>query len=878
MSTKKYVYLFSEGNANMREILGGKGANLAEMTNIGLPVPQGFTISTEACTQYYEDGRQINDEIQAQIMEYIDKMEGITGKKFGDKENPLLVSVRSGARASMPGMMDTILNLGLNEEVVNVVAEKSGNARWAWDCYRRFIQMYSDVVMEVGKKYFEELIDKMKEEKGVTLDVELTAEDLKELANQFKAEYKSKIGKDFPSDPKEQLMGAVKAVFRSWDNPRANYYRMQNEIPYSWGTAVNVQAMAFGNMGDDCGTGVAFTRDPATGEKKLMGEFLTNAQGEDVVAGVRTPMPISEMAKTFPEAYKQFVEVCGILEDHYRDMQDMEFTVEHGKIYMLQTRNGKRTAAAALKIAVDLVNEGMITKEKAILMIDPKQLDALLHPQFDAKALKAAKPVASALPASPGAACGKVVFTAEDAVEEGKKGEKVILVRLETSPEDIEGMHYAQGILTVRGGMTSHAAVVARGMGTCCVSGCGEIKMDEENKKFVLAGKTYVEGDYISLDGSTGNIYGEAIPTVPATIGGEFGTIMAWADEYRQLKVRTNADTPKDAKQARAFGAEGIGLCRTEHMFFEPERIGAFREMICSDTVEEREAALAKILPMQQSDFEKLYEALEGNPVTIRFLDPPLHEFVPTTEEDIAALAEAQGKTVEDIKNIIASLHEFNPMMGHRGCRLTVTYPEIAVMQTRAVIRAAIAVKKNHPDWDLVPEIMIPLVGESKEFVFCKKLVVAAANEEISNAGVELKYEVGTMMEIPRACLTADEIAKDAEFFCFGTNDLTQMTFGFSRDDAGKFLTAYYESKIYENDPFARIDQNGVGKLMDMAVGMGKTVRPDMHIGICGEHGGDPTSVEFCHRIGLSYVSCSPFRVPIARLAAAQAAIKNPRR
>ncbi len=878
MSTKKYVYLFSEGNAKMREILGGKGANLAEMTSIGLPVPQGFTISTEACTQYYEDGRQINDEIQAQIMEYIAKMEEITGKKFGDKENPLLVSVRSGARASMPGMMDTILNLGLNEEVVNVIAEKSGNARWAWDCYRRFIQMFSDVVMEVGKKYFEELIDKMKEEKGVTLDVELKAEDLKELANQFKAEYKSKIGKDFPSDPKEQLMGAVKAVFRSWDNPRANYYRMQNEIPYSWGTAVNVQAMAFGNMGDDCGTGVAFTRDPATGEKKLMGEFLTNAQGEDVVAGVRTPMPIAQMEEKFPEAYKQFVEVCSILENHYRDMQDMEFTVEHGKLYMLQTRNGKRTAAAALKIAVDLVNEGMISKEQAILMIDPKQLDALLHPQFDAKALKAAKPVASALPASPGAACGKVVFTAEDAVEEGKKGEKVILVRLETSPEDIEGMHYAQGILTVRGGMTSHAAVVARGMGTCCVSGCGEIKMDEENKKFVLAGKTYVEGDYISLDGSTGNIYGEAIPTVPATIGGEFGTIMAWADEYRQLKVRTNADTPKDAKQARAFGAEGIGLCRTEHMFFEPERIGAFREMICSDTVEEREAALAKILPMQQSDFEKLYEALEGNPVTIRFLDPPLHEFVPTTEEDIAALADAQGKTVEDIKNIIASLHEFNPMMGHRGCRLTVTYPEIAVMQTRAVIRAAIAVKKNHPDWDLVPEIMIPLVGESKEFVFCKKLVVAAANEEISNAGVELKYEVGTMMEIPRACLTADEIAKDAEFFCFGTNDLTQMTFGFSRDDAGKFLTAYYESKIYENDPFARIDQNGVGKLMDMAVGMGKTVRPDMHIGICGEHGGDPTSVEFCHRIGLSYVSCSPFRVPIARLAAAQAAIKNPRR
>ena len=878
MSTKKYVYLFSEGNAKMREILGGKGANLAEMTHIGLPVPQGFTISTEACTQYYEDGRKINDEIQAQIMEYIVKMEGITGKKFGDKENPLLVSVRSGARASMPGMMDTILNLGLNEEVVNVIAEKSGNARWAWDCYRRFIQMYSDVVMEVGKKYFEELIDKMKEEKGVTLDVELTAEDLKELANQFKAEYKAKIGCDFPSDPKEQLMGAVKAVFRSWDNPRANYYRMQNEIPYSWGTAVNVQAMAFGNMGDDCGTGVAFTRDPATGEKKLMGEFLTNAQGEDVVAGVRTPMPISKMAETFPEAYNQFVEVCGILENHYRDMQDMEFTVEHGKLYMLQTRNGKRTAAAALKIAVDLVNEGMITKEKAILMIDPKQLDALLHPQFDAKALKAAKPVAHALPASPGAACGKVVFTAEDAVEEGKKGEKVILVRLETSPEDIEGMHYSQGILTVRGGMTSHAAVVARGMGTCCVSGCGEIKMDEENKKFTLAGKTYVEGDYISLDGSTGNIYGEAIPTVPATIGGEFGTIMQWADEYRQLKVRTNADTPKDAVQARTFGAEGIGLCRTEHMFFEPERIGAFREMICADSVEDREAALEKILPMQQSDFEKLYEALEGNPVTIRFLDPPLHEFVPTTEEDIAALAETQGKTVADIKALIDSLHEFNPMMGHRGCRLTVTYPEIAKMQTRAVIRAAINVKKNHPDWNLVPEIMIPLVGEYKEFMFVKKIVVAAADEEISNAGVELAYEVGTMMEIPRACLTADEIAKDAEFFCFGTNDLTQMTFGFSRDDAGKFLTAYYESKIYENDPFARIDQNGVGKLMSMAVDMGKAVRPEMHIGICGEHGGDPTSVEFCHRIGLSYVSCSPFRVPIARLAAAQAAIKNPRK
>ena len=878
MSTKKYVYLFSEGNATMREILGGKGANLAEMTNIGLPVPQGFTISTEACTQYYEDGKQINDEIQAQIMEYIDKMEAITGKKFGDKENPLLVSVRSGARASMPGMMDTILNLGLNEDVVKTVAEKSGNPRWAWDCYRRFIQMYSDVVMEVGKKYFEELIDKMKEEKGVTLDVELTANDLKELANQFKAEYKAKIGTDFPSDPKEQLMGAVKAVFRSWDNPRANYYRMQNEIPYSWGTAVNVQAMAFGNMGEDCGTGVAFTRDPATGEKKLMGEFLTNAQGEDVVAGVRTPMPIAEMANKFPEAYKQFVEVCGILENHYRDMQDMEFTVEHGKLYMLQTRNGKRTAKAALKIAVDLVNEGMITKEKALTMIDPKQLDALLHPQFDAKALKAAKPVASALPASPGAACGKIVFTAEDAVEQGKAGEKVVLVRLETSPEDIEGMHYSQGILTVRGGMTSHAAVVARGMGTCCVSGCGAIKMDEENKKFVLDGRTYVEGDYISLDGSTGNIYGEAIPTVPASVEGEFGIIMAWADEYRQLKIRTNADTPADAKQARAFGAEGIGLCRTEHMFFDPDRIAAFREMICADTVEEREAALDKLTPMQQGDFEKLYEALEGNPVTIRFLDPPLHEFVPTTEEDIATLAKSQGKSIEDIKNIIASLHEFNPMMGHRGCRLTVTYPEIAKMQTRAIIRAAINVSKKHPEWTLVPEIMIPLVGELKEFNFVKKIVVETADEEIAAAGASLKYEVGTMMEIPRACLTADEIAKEAEFFCFGTNDLTQMTFGFSRDDAGKFLTAYYESKIYENDPFARIDQNGVGKLMDMAVSMGKEVRPDMHIGICGEHGGDPTSVAFCHNIGLSYVSCSPYRVPIARLAAAQAAINNPRK
>ena len=878
MSTKKYVYLFKEGDASMREILGGKGANLAEMTKIGLPVPQGFTISTEACTQYYEDGRQINDEIQAQIMEYIDKMEEITGKKFGDIENPLLVSVRSGARASMPGMMDTILNLGLNEEVVNYMAEKSGNARWAWDCYRRFIQMYSDVVMEVGKKYFEELIDKMKEEKGVTQDIELTADDLKELANQFKAEYKAKIGTDFPSDPKEQLMGAVKAVFRSWDNPRANYYRMQNEIPYSWGTAVNVQAMAFGNMGDDCGTGVAFTRDPATGEKKLMGEFLPNAQGEDVVAGVRTPYPIAQMAEMFPDAYKQFVEVCGILENHYRDMQDMEFTIEHGQLYMLQTRNGKRTAKAALKIAVDLVNEGMISKEQALTMIDPKQLDALLHPQFDAKALKAAKPVASALPASPGAACGKVVFTAEDAVEWGKNGEKVVLVRLETSPEDIEGMHYAQGILTVRGGMTSHAAVVARGMGTCCVSGCGAIKMDEENKKFVLAGRTYVEGDYISLDGSTGNIYGEAIPTVPASVEGEFGIIMGWADEYRQLQVRTNADTPADAKQARAFGAEGIGLCRTEHMFFDPDRIAAFREMICADTVEEREAALDKLTPMQQGDFEKLYEALEGHPVTIRFLDPPLHEFVPTTEEDIALLAQTQGKTVEDIKNIISSLHEFNPMMGHRGCRLTVTYPEIAKMQTRAVIRAAINVNKAHPDWSIVPEIMIPLVGELKEFNFVKKIVVATADEEIAAAGANLKYEVGTMMEIPRACLTADEIAKEAEFFCFGTNDLTQMTFGFSRDDAGKFLTAYYESKIYENDPFARIDQNGVGKLMDMAVSMGKEVRPNMHIGICGEHGGDPTSVEFCHKIGLSYVSCSPYRVPIARLAAAQAAIKNPRK
>ena len=877
MSTKKYVYLFTEGNAKMRELLGGKGANLAEMTNIGLPVPQGFTITTEACTQYYEDGRQINAEIQAQIMEYIEKMEKITGKKFGDKENPLLVSVRSGARASMPGMMDTILNLGLNEDVVNVIAKKSGNPRWAWDCYRRFIQMYSDVVMEVGKKYFEELIDKMKEEKGVTQDVELTAEDLAELASQFKAEYKAKIGQDFPTDPKEQLMGAIKAVFRSWDNPRANYYRMQNEIPYSWGTAVNVQMMAFGNMGETSGTGVAFTRDPATGEKKLMGEFLMNAQGEDVVAGVRTPMPIAKLEEVMPEVYEQFKGICKTLENHYRDMQDMEFTIEDKKLYMLQTRNGKRTAKAALKIAVDLVNEGMITKEQALLMIDPKQLDALLHPQFDTKALKAATPIAHALPASPGAACGKIVFTAEDAVEQGKKGEKVVLVRLETSPEDIEGMHYSQGILTVRGGMTSHAAVVARGMGTCCVSGCGEIKMDEANKKFTLAGKVYKEGDFISIDGSTGNIYGEAIPTVPATIGGEFGTIMAWADEYRQLQVRTSADTPKDATQARAFGAEGLGLCRTEHMFFEPDRISAIREMICSDTVEEREAALEKLLPMQQGDFEKLYEALEGNPVTIRFLDPPLHEFVPTEEKDIELLAQTQGKSVEDIKNIIASLHEFNPMMGHRGCRLTVTYPEIAKMQTRAVIRAAINVKKKHPDWKIVPEIMIPLVGELKEFNFVKKIVVAVADEEIKNAGVSLEYEVGTMIEIPRAALTADEIAKEAEFFCFGTNDLTQMTFGFSRDDAGKFLTAYYESKIYENDPFARIDQNGVGKLMKMAVDLGREVRPNMHIGICGEHGGDPTSVEFCHNIGLSYVSCSPFRVPIARLAAAQANIRNPR-
>ncbi len=872
---KKYCYLFSEGNADMREILGGKGANLAEMTNMGLPVPQGFTISTEACTAYYDDGRKINDDIQAEINEYIVKMEGVTGKKFGDKTNPLLVSVRSGARASMPGMMDTILNLGLNEDVVNYMAEASGNPRWAWDCYRRFIQMYSDVVMEVGKKYFEELIDEMKEKKGVTQDVELTADDLKELAGQFKAEYKAKIGVDFPTDPKEQLMGAVQAVFRSWDNPRANVYRRDNDIPYSWGTAVNVQMMAFGNMGDDCGTGVAFTRDPATGEKKLMGEFLTNAQGEDVVAGVRTPMPISQMAETFPEAFAQFQDVCKTLENHYRDMQDMEFTVEHGKLYMLQTRNGKRTAQAALKIACDLVDEGMRTEQEAVLMIDPRNLDTLLHPQFDAKALKAATPAGKGLGASPGAACGKIVFTAEDAVTWAERGEKVVLVRLETSPEDITGMKAAQGILTVRGGMTSHAAVVARGMGTCCVSGCGDIKMDEENKKFTLAGKTYNEGDCISIDGTTGNIYDGLIPTVDATIAGEFGRIMAWADKYRVLKVRTNADTPADAKKARELGAEGIGLCRTEHMFFEADRIAAFREMICSDTVEEREAALAKIEPIQQADFEALYEALEGNPVTIRFLDPPLHEFVPTEEADIAALAKAQGKTVEDIKNIIAGLHEFNPMMGHRGCRLAVTYPEIAKMQTAAVIKAAINVKKAHPDWNIVPEIMIPLVGEIKELKYVKDVVVKTADEVIAAAGADLKYEVGTMIEIPRAALTADEIAKEAEFFCFGTNDLTQMTYGFSRDDAGKFLNAYYDAKIFENDPFAKLDQTGVGKLMEMAIKMGKAARPELHVGICGEHGGDPTSVEFCHQLGLTYVSCSPFRVPIARLAAAQAAISN---
>ena len=874
----KYVYLFSEGNASMRELLGGKGANLAEMTGIGLPVPQGFTISTEACTQYYEDGRQINPDIQAQIMEYIEKMENITGKKFGDKENPLLVSVRSGARASMPGMMDTILNLGLNDEVVEVIAEKSNNPRWAWDCYRRFIQMFSDVVMEVGKKYFEKLIDEMKEKKGVTYDVELTADDLKNLATQFKAEYKNQLGKDFPSDPKEQLFEAIKAVFRSWDNPRANIYRMDHDIPYSWGTAVNVQMMAFGNMGDDCGTGVAFTRNPATGEKGLMGEFLTNAQGEDVVAGVRTPMPIAEMKDKFPAAFDEFQKVCKTLEDHYRDMQDMEFTIEHGKLFMLQTRNGKRTAAAAIKIACDLIDEGMISEQEAVMQIDAKSLDMLLHPTFDTKALKEADKndvIGKGIAASPGAAAGKIVFTAEEAAELGKKGEKVVLVRLETSPEDIEGMKYAQGILTVRGGQTSHAAVVARGMGTCCVSGCGDIIMDEANKKFELAGKTYHEGDYISIDGSTGNIYDGIIPTVDAEIAGEFGRIMAWADKYRKLKVRTNADTPADAKKAKELGAEGIGLCRTEHMFFDADRIAAFREMICSDTVEEREAALDKILPYQQGDFEKLYEALEGSPVTIRFLDPPLHEFVPTEEADIELLAKAQGKSVETIKNIIASLHEFNPMMGHRGCRLTVTYPEIAKMQTKAVIRAAINIKKAHPDWDVAPEIMIPLVGEVKELKFVKDIVVATANEEIKAAGIDLKYEVGTMIEIPRAALTADEIAKEAEFFCFGTNDLTQMTFGFSRDDAGKFLNAYYDNKIYENDPFAKLDQDGVGKLMEMAVKLGKATRPDMHCGICGEHGGDPSSVEFCHKIGLDYVSCSPFRVPIARLAAAQAAINE---
>ena len=871
----KWVYLFTEGNANMRELLGGKGANLAEMTGLGLPVPQGFTITTEACTQYYEDGREINAEIQGQINEYIEKMEEITGKKFGDKENPLLVSVRSGARASMPGMMDTILNLGLNEDVVEVIAKKSNNPRWAWDCYRRFIQMYSDVVMEVGKKYFEELIDKMKAERGVTYDVELTADDLKELAGQFKAEYKEKIGQDFPDDPKEQLMGAVKAVVRSWDNPRANVYRRDNDIPYSWGTAVNVQSMAFGNMGDDCGTGVAFTRDPATGEKKLMGEFLINAQGEDVVAGVRTPMPIAKMAEEFPEAFEQFQNVCQTLENHYRDMQDMEFTVENKKLYMLQTRNGKRTAQAALKIACDLVDEGMRTEEEAVAMIDPRNLDTLLHPQFDAAALKAATPIGKGLGASPGAACGKIVFTAEDAENWNAKGEKVVLVRLETSPEDITGMKASQGILTVRGGMTSHAAVVARGMGTCCVSGCGDIAMDEANKKFTLAGKEFHEGDYISIDGSTGNIYDGVIPTVDATIAGEFGRIMAWADKYRTLKVRTNADTPADAKKARELGAEGIGLCRTEHMFFEEDRIAAFREMICSDTVEEREAALDKILPYQQGDFEALYEALEGNPVTIRFLDPPLHEFVPTEEADIEKLAAAQGKSVEDIKTIIASLHEFNPMMGHRGCRLAVTYPEIAKMQTKAVIRAAINVQKAHADWTVEPEIMIPLVCDVKELKFVKKVVVETADAEIAAAGIDLKYEVGTMIEIPRAALTADEIAKEADFFCFGTNDLTQMTYGFSRDDAGKFLKAYYDAKIFENDPFAKLDQTGVGKLMETAIKLGKPVNNKLHVGICGEHGGDPSSVEFCHKIGLDYVSCSPFRVPIARLAAAQAAIAN---
>ena len=871
----KYVYLFSEGNAKMRELLGGKGANLAEMTNIGLPVPQGFTITTEACTKYYEDGRKINDEIKAQIMEYIAKMEEITGKKFGDMENPLLVSVRSGARASMPGMMDTILNLGLNEQVVHVIAEKSNNPRWAWDCYRRFIQMFSDVVMEVGKKYFEKLIDAMKEKKGVTFDTELTAEDLHELANQFKAEYKNQLGKDFPDDPKEQLFAAIEAVFRSWDNPRANIYRMDHDIPYSWGTAVNVQMMAFGNMGDDCGTGVAFTRSPATGSKGLFGEFLTNAQGEDVVAGVRTPMPITEMEQKFPEAFKQFVEVCQTLENHYHDMQDMEFTVEHGKLYMLQTRNGKRTAAAAIKIACDLIDEGMISEEEALMQIDAKSLDMLLHPTFDAAALKKAQPVGKGIAASPGAAAGTIVFTAEDAVVHGKRGEKVVLVRLETSPEDIEGMKYSQGILTVRGGQTSHAAVVARGMGTCCVSGCGDIKMDEENKCFTLAGKVYHEGDVLSLDGSTGNIYGELIPTVPADPNsGYFGRIMELADKYKTMGVRTNADTPKDAKQAAAFGAQGIGLCRTEHMFFDPARIGAFREMICSETVAEREAALAKIEPMQQADFEGLFEALDGHPVTIRFLDPPLHEFVPTDEADIEALAKTQGKSVAYIKQVINDLHEFNPMMGHRGCRLTVTYPEIGVMQTRAIIKAALAVQGRHPDWQVVPEIMIPLVGEVKEYKFVKNIVVKTADELIAASGVALKYEVGTMIEIPRAALTADEIAKEADFFCFGTNDLTQMTFGFSRDDAGKFLPAYYANKIYESDPFARLDTIGVGKLMEMAVKLGKAANPKLHCGICGEHGGDPSSIEFCYEIGLNYVSCSPYRVPIARLSAAQAAIK----
>ena len=872
---KKWVYLFSEGKADMRNLLGGKGANLAEMTNLGLPVPQGFTITTEACTQYYEDGREINDEIKGQIDEYIVKMEEITGKKFGDLENPLLVSVRSGARASMPGMMDTILNLGLNEDVVNVIAEKSGNPRWAWDCYRRFIQMYSDVVMEVGKKYFEELIDKMKADRGVTQDVELTADDLKELANQFKAEYKEKIGTDFPTDPKEQLYGAIKAVFRSWDNPRANVYRRDNDIPYSWGTAVNVQSMAFGNMGDDCGTGVAFTRDPATGNKGLFGEFLTNAQGEDVVAGVRTPMKIAEMEEKFPEAFAQFKDVCEKLENHYRDMQDMEFTVEHGKLYMLQTRNGKRTAQAALKIACDLVDEGMRTEEEAVLMIDPRNLDTLLHPQFDVTALKNATPAGKGLGASPGAACGKVVFSADDAVAWAERGEKVVLVRLETSPEDITGMKAAQGILTVRGGMTSHAAVVARGMGKCCVSGCGDISMDEANKKFTLAGKEYTEGDAISIDGSTGNIYDGIIPTVDAQIAGEFGRVMAWADKYRRLSVRTNADTPQDAKKARELGAEGIGLCRTEHMFFEESRIATFREMICADTVEEREDALERILPYQQSDFVALYEALEGCPVTIRFLDPPLHEFVPIEEKDIAKLAYKQGKSVEKIKEYINSLHEFNPMMGHRGIRLAVTYPEIARMQTKAVIRAAIEVAGKHPDWKVEPEIMIPLVCDVKELKVVKKIVVDTADEEIANAGVDLKYQVGTMIEIPRAALTADEIATEADFFCFGTNDLTQMTFGFSRDDAGKFLEAYYDTKIFENDPFARLDQTGVGKLMDLSIKLGKPVNPNLHVGICGEHGGDPQSVEFCHKIGLDYVSCSPFRVPIARLAAAQAAIQN---